>query len=184
MRTRGLPAALVMVLSVSLVLNAEAAGALRLLEDQVGQVPVLSPLVRFMDGEVAYGAATAVGVGADALTLFLMYRVVAQLKPSWWVMTCMLILGAGGNYVLREVGGLVIQAMTSSPYLLSIAITVGVLLWFYFFSQIILVSAAFGALVQADTHGGHPQPVGETRAVAAVAVATLDDVRAHERGLL
>ena len=96
----------------------------------------------------------------------------------------MLILGAGGNYVLREVGGLVIQAMTSSPYLLSIAITVGVLLWFYFFSQIILVSAAFGALVQADTHGGHPQPVGETRAVAAVAVATLDDVRAHERGLL
>ena len=193
--SRGAPAAavprdivgllvLVMVLSVSLVLNAEAAGALRLLEDQVGQVPVLSPLVRLMDGEVAYGAATAVGVGADALTLFLMYRVVAQLKPSWWVMTCMLILGAGGNYVLREVGGLVIQAMTSSPYLLSIAITVGVLLWFYFFSQIILVSAAFGALVQADTHGGHPQPAGETRAVAAVAVKTLDHVRAQERGLL
>lgn len=193
--SRGAPAAavprdilgllvLVAVLSISLVLNAEAAGALRLLEDQVGQVPVLSPLVSFMDGDVAFGAATAVGVGADALMLFLMYRVVAQLKPSWWVMTCMLILGASGNYLLREVGGLVIQAMTSSPYLLSIAITVGVLLWFYFFSQIILVAAAFGALVQADTHGGHPQPAGETRAVSAVAVTALDDVRAQERDLL
>ncbi|WP_144793458.1 YhjD/YihY/BrkB family envelope integrity protein [Kocuria palustris] len=193
--SRGAPAAavprdvlgllvLVAVLTTSLVLNAEAAGALRLLEDQVGQVPLLSPLVRFMDGDVAFGAATAVGVGADALMLFLMYRVVAQLKPSAWAMTCMLILGASGNYLLREIGGVVIQAMTSSPYLLSIAITVGVLLWFYFFSQIILVSAAFGALVQADTHGGHPQPAGESRAVTAVAVSTLDEVRTRERRLI
>lgn len=174
---------LVVVLAVSLVLNAEAAGALRLLEDQVQQIGWLRPVLRLIDGETAFGAATIAGVAADAVMLLLMYRGVAQLKPSRWAMTCMLVVGVSGNYLLREVGGMLIQTMTSSPYLLSVALVVGVLLWFYFFSQIILVAAAFGALVQADTHGGHPQPAGETRAVAAVAVRTLDAVRARERSL-
>lgn len=193
--SRGAPAAavprdilglllLIVLLVVSLVLNAEAAGVLRLLGDQAQQIGWLNPVLRFVDGEVAFGAASAVGIAADALMLLLMYRGVAQLKPSRWVMACMVTIGVAGNYVLREVGGLVIRAMTENPYLLSIALVVGVLLWFYFFSQIILVAAAFGALVQADTHGGHPQPAGETRAVAAVAVRTLDDVRARERDLL
>lgn len=173
---------LVAVLAVSLVLNAEAAGALRLLEGATSEIGWLSGLVDFLGGGLVYGAATTVGVLADALMLFLMIRGLAQLKPGTWPMTCILILGVLGNVALREVGGALIQNMAANPYLLSVGIIVGVLFWFYFFSQIILIAAAFGALVQADLHG-HAPPAGEDRAVTPIDANLLDRVRSHERSL-
>lgn len=172
---------LVTVVAVSLVLNAEAAGALRLFEGATEDVGWLHAIVQFLGGEFFYGAATTLGFAADALMLFLMIRGVAQLKPGWWPMTCILILGVVGNFALRELGGALVQTMAANPYLLSVGIIVGVLFWFYFFSQIILVATAFGALVQADLNGGHAQPAGEDRAVTPIDAGLLDRIRSYER---
>lgn len=174
---------LVLTLGISLVMNAEAAGALRLLEGATEDIGWLSALIDFLGGDFAYGAATLVGVLADALMLYLMIRVVAQLRPGRWAMFCILFLGVTGNLALRELGGTLIQAMAANPYLFSVGLIVGVLFWFYFFSQIVLLSAAFGALVQADTHGGHAQPTGEDRAVTPIHADLLDHVRSQERAL-
>lgn len=174
---------LVTVLAVSLVLNAEAAGALRLFEGATEDIAWLNTLVHFLGGGFFFGAATMLGVAADALMLYLMVRGVAQLRPGRWPMTCILLVGVTGNMALREVGSALIQTMAANPYLLSVGIIVGVLFWFYFFSQIILVATAFGALVQADLHGGHAPPRGEDRAVTPVDANLLDRIRSHERTL-
>lgn len=174
---------LVGVLAVSLVLNAEAAGALRFLEEALSGVGWFGGIIDFLGGEFFYGAATVVGVLADAVMLYLMIRVLAQLKPSPWPMFCIVALGVLGNVALRQVGGALIQNMAANPYLLSVGIIVGVLFWFYFFSQIILISTAFGALLQADFNGGHAQPPGEERAVTPVDVQLLDSLRTHKRNL-
>lgn len=174
---------LVMVLAVSLVLNAEAAGVLRVLQGAASEIEWLSAVLDFLGGGFIYGAATTIGVAADALMLYLMIRGVAQLKPGKWPLTCIVLLGVLGNVALREVGGALIQTMASNPYLFSIGIIVGVLFWFYFFSQIVLVSTAFGALVQADLNGGHAPPEGEDRAVTPVDAQLLDRIRSHERTL-
>ena len=71
------------------------------------------------------------------------------------------------------IGLAVAASLTTNPYLLSVALVVGVLLWFYLFNQILLFSAAIGAIVHADRRGGRVHPDGETVAITVVPMASL-----------
>ena len=100
-------------------------------------------------------------------------RGVAGLRITRRALTVTVLAAAAGSFALRYIGGTVVAGATTNPYLLSVALVVGVLLWFYLFNQILLFSAAIGAIVHADQRGGRVHPDGENVAITVVPMATL-----------
>ena len=135
----------------------------------------LTTLQPWLDGGVKSTITFAVGLLVDCLMSFTLVRGVAQLKLHRKALTVTVVIGGLGSQVLRYGGSEIIGRAGENPYLLSVAVLVGVLLWFNFYGQVLLFSAAAGAVVQADIRGARAQPEREDRAVAAVAASALPD---------
>ena len=135
----------------------------------------LTTLQPWLDGGVKSTITFAVGLLVDCLMSFTLVRGVAQLKLHRKALTVTVVIGGLGSQLLRYGGSEIIGRAGENPYLLSVAVLVGVLLWFNFYGQVLLFSAAAGAVVQADIRGARAQPEREDRAVAAVAASALPD---------
>ncbi|RKQ34097.1 YihY/virulence factor BrkB family protein [Kocuria tytonis] len=129
----------------------------------------------WLDGGVKSAVTFAVGLLVDCLMSLALVRGVAQLKLHRKALTVTVLVGALGSQALRYGGSEIIGRTADNPYLLSVAVLVGVLLWFNVFGQILLFAAATGALVQADIRGARAQPEREARAVTVVAASSLPD---------
>lgn len=122
---------------------------------------------------LTWALSTLLVVVLDALFALELVRGVAGLRLTRRALAVTVLAAAAGNFLLRYVGGTVIAGATANPYLLSAAIIVGVLVWFYLFSQVLLFSAALGAVVQADQHNGQVHPAGEAVAITVVPASSL-----------
>lgn len=173
------------LLGLSVVANGAASGFLGFVLDLAGDVGWGAGPEWLRTGLV-WGLSTLLVVVLDALFALELVRGVAGLRLTRRALLTTVFAAAAGNFVLRYVGGAVIARATTNPYLLSVALVVGVLVWFYLFSQILLFSAALGAVVQADQHGGQVHPEGEAVAVTVVPADSLPrhdgDGRVRSRG--
>ncbi|MFI7482860.1 YihY/virulence factor BrkB family protein [Kocuria sp. M1R5S2] len=160
------------LLALSAVANAAASGFLGFLLDTAGDLGWARGPEWLRTG-LTWGLSTLLVVVLDALFALELVRGVAGLRLIRRALLTTVLVAAAGNFALRYVGGAVIAGATSNPYLLSAALVVGVLVWFYLFSQILLFSAALGAIVQADQQGGRVHPRGEPVVLAVVPVGSL-----------
>ncbi|ALU39535.1 hypothetical protein AS188_06945 [Kocuria flava] len=148
------------LLALSVVANGAASGFLGFVLDLTGELGWGSGPEWLRTG-LTWALSTVVVIVLDALFALELVRGVAGLRLSRPALLATVAAAAAGNFALRVLGGTVIAGFTANPYLLSVALVVGVLVWFYLFSQVLLLSAALGAVVQADGHGGRVQPAGE-----------------------
>lgn len=180
---RGLPVAAVprdllslvilgILLALSAVANTAASGLLGFLLGAARELG-WEPDGAWTGNGPALGLSALLVVALDGLFAFELVRGVAGLRLTRRALLSAVAAAAAGNFVLRYVGGTVIAGATANPYLLSAALVLGVLISFYLFSQVLLLSAALGAIVQADRHGGRVVPDGEPVAITVVPASTL-----------
>ncbi|MFI7584419.1 YihY/virulence factor BrkB family protein [Kocuria sp. M1N1S27] len=162
------------LLGLSVVANGAASGLLGFLLDTAGELGWGSGPDWLRTG-LTWALSTLLVVVLDALFALELVRGVAGLRITRRALFVTVLAAAAGNFALRYIGGAVIAEATTNPYLLSVALVVGVLLWFYLFSQILLFSAAIGAIVQADQHGGWVHPDHEAVAVTVVPMDSLPE---------
>lgn len=126
-----------------------------------------------VDGSLNGVLTFAAAVILDLLMCLSLIRGVARLKLRRKALVVALVTGVVGLQALRYGGSVLIARSTDNPYLFSFAVLVGVLLWFNFYGQVLLVAAATGAIVQADLRDARAQPEREPRAVTVVAADAL-----------
>lgn len=160
------------LLGLSVVANGAASGFLGFLLDAAGELG-WGRGPEWLRTWLTWALSTLLVVVLDALFALELVRGVAGLRLTRRALLSTVLAAAAGNFGLRYVGGAVIAGTTANPYLLSVALVVGVLVWFYLFSQILLFAAALGAIVQADQHGGRVHPGNETVAVTVVPMSSL-----------
>lgn len=160
------------LLGLSVVANGAASGFLGFVLDTAGELG-WGTGPRWLRTGLTWALSTLLVVVLDALFALELTRGVAGLRIGRRALLTTVLAAATGNFALRYAGGAVISGATANPYLLSIALVVGVLVWFYLFSQVLLFSAALGAIVQADRHGGRVHPRGEAVAVVVVPMAAV-----------
>lgn len=160
------------LLALSVVANGAASGLLGFLLDTAGELGWGSGPDWLRTG-LTWALSTLLVVVLDALFALELVRGVAGLRITRRALAVTVLAAAAGNFALRYIGGTVVAGATTNPYLLSVALVVGVLLWFYLFNQILLFSAAIGAIVHADQRGGRVHPDGENVAITVVPMATL-----------
>lgn len=160
------------LLGLSVVANTAASGLLDFLLRTAGELGLDLGAGRIGSG-LSWGVSALLVVVLDALFALELVRGVAGLHLTRRALLTTVLAAAAGNFLLRYVGGSVIAGATANPYLFSVAVVIGVLVWFYLFSQVLLFSAALGAIVQADQHGGRVHPAGEPVVITVVPTATL-----------
>lgn len=82
---------------------------------------------------------------ADCLLLWLFFRWAAGIRAPRRAMLEGVALGALALGVLKALGGLLLGGATSNPLLASFAVIIGLLIWFNFMCQVILLAAAWTA---------------------------------------
>ncbi|MEX5294544.1 YhjD/YihY/BrkB family envelope integrity protein [Kocuria sp. CPCC 205268] len=160
------------LLALSVVANGAASGFLGFLLDLTGELG-WGRGPEWLRTGLTWALSTLLVVLLDALFALELVRGVARLRITRLALVVTVLSAAAGNFALRYIGGAIVAGATTSPYLLSVALVVGVLLWFYLFNQILLFSAAIGAIVHADRRGGRVHPDGETVAITVVPMASL-----------
>ena len=160
------------LLALSVVANGAASGLLGFLLDTAGELGWGSGPDWLRTG-LTWALSTLLVVVLDALFALELVRGVAGLRITRRALAVTVLAAAAGSFALRYIGGTVVAGATTNPYLLSVALVVGVLLWFYLFNQILLFSAAIGAIVHADQRGGRVHPDGENVAITVVPMASL-----------
>ena len=156
--------------SVSVVASGAVDGVVGWLGD-IG----LTRVQPWLDGGGRSAFTFGVGLLVDCLMSLSLVRGVAQLQLHRKALLVTVVVGALGSQVLRYGGSEIISGAAGNPYLLSVAVLVGVLLWFNLYGQVLLLAAATGAVVQADIRGARAQPERENRAVTVVAASALPD---------
>ncbi|MEX5270435.1 YhjD/YihY/BrkB family envelope integrity protein [Kocuria sabuli] len=160
------------LLGLSVVANGAASGLLGFLLDTTGELG-WGRGPEWLRTGLTWALSTFLVVVLDALFALELVRGVAGLRLTRRALLTTVLAAAAGNFALRYVGGAVISGATANPYLLSVALVVGVLVWFYLFSQVLLFSAALGAIVQADLHGGRVHPDGEAVGITVLPMSAL-----------
>ncbi|MGQ1837490.1 YihY/virulence factor BrkB family protein [Kocuria turfanensis] len=160
------------LLALSAVANGAASGLLGFLLDTAGELG-WGRGPEWLRTGLTWALSTLLVVVLDALFALELVRGVAGLRLTRRALLSTVLAAAAGNFALRYAGGSLISGATANPYLLSVALVVGVLVWFYLFSQVLLFSAALGAIVQADQHGGRVHPAGEAVAVTVLPMSSV-----------
>lgn len=180
---RGLPVAAVprdllglltlgVLLALSAVANTAASGLLGFLLGTARELG-WEPDGAWAGDKPALWLSTLLVVVLDGLFALELVRGIAGLRLTRRALLSVVVAAAAGNFALRYVGGTIIAETTANPYLLSVALVIGVLVWFYLFSMVLLLSAALGAVMQADQRGGCVVPEGERVAIAVVPASSL-----------
>ncbi len=117
----------------------------------------------------------------DALVLTALYRILAGVPIPRGPLVQGVLIGATALGILKVLGATLLGGASSNPLLASFAVIVGLLIWFNFICQVILISAAWIVVSAADA--GMPlDPVGDRErrdAEARLRLEIEDQVRAE-----
>lgn len=99
------------------------------------------------------GRAVTLGVmfALDAVVLAALYRVLSGLRIPWARLRSGALLGAAGLGVLKVLGSALLGGASSNPLLASFAVILGLLVFFNFVCQVILIAASWIAVGIADS---------------------------------
>lgn len=86
----------------------------------------------------------------DVVTLATLFRVLSEVRIPWRHLRTGSLIGAAGLGALKVLGGLLLGGASSNPLLASFAVLLGLLLWFNFVCQVILITGAWIATSVAD----------------------------------
>lgn len=86
----------------------------------------------------------------DVVTLATLFRVLSEVRIPWRHLRTGALIGAVGLGALKVLGGLLLGGASSNPLLASFAVLLGLLLWFNFVCQVILITGAWIATSVAD----------------------------------
>jgi len=99
-------------------------------------------------------AARGVGLAAtlllDTVVLALFYRFVSGITIPWRRLVGGSLIGATALGVLKALGSTLLGGASSNPLLASFAVIIGLLIWFNFICQVILLAAAWIAVGMED----------------------------------
>lgn len=106
------------------------------------------------DSDVAQVVSQIVGLALmfvlDCVILAGLFRLVAGLRIPLRRLLVGVMLGAGALGVLKVLGSALLGGATRNPLLAGFAVIIGLLIWFNFLCQVILISAAWVAVGMAD----------------------------------
>lgn len=88
----------------------------------------------------------------DAALLGVLFRILSGLRIPWGRLRTGILIGAAGLGVLKVLGSSLLGGATSNPLFASFAVIIGLLIFFNFVCQVMLVSASWIA-VDLDDHG-------------------------------
>lgn len=101
---------------------------------------------------VARVAGLAIVLALDTVVLGAFYRVVATLRIPMRMLVQGSLIGAAALGVLKILGTTLLGGATNNPLLLSFAVIIGLLIWFNFVCQVILIGASWIATSARDAH--------------------------------
>lgn len=151
----GLAVAFGLALILSAALSLGSTSLLALLLDSIGvdEKSVAATVLARMLG-------VALAFALDLVVLAALYRVLAGVpippRPLWQGAA----LGALALGVLKTLGGALLGGASSNPLIASFAVIVGLLIWFNFVCQVIMIGAAW-VVVSANDAGAPLDPIGE-----------------------
>ncbi|MGJ8722218.1 MAG: YihY/virulence factor BrkB family protein [Salinibacterium amurskyense] len=96
------------------------------------------------------GVALVIVLILDTATLGIFYRVVSGIKIPFRMLAQGTIIAAVALGALKFGGGFLLEGATRNPLLASFAVIIGLLIWFNFICQIILIGAAWIAVAADD----------------------------------
>jgi membrane protein len=102
----------------------------------------------------------AIMFALDAFTLGVFFRVLSGVPIPWKWLRSAVLVGAGGLGALKVLGGALLGVPKSNPLLASFAVILGLLIFFNFVCQVILISASW-IRVGMDDRGLPMDPVAE-----------------------
>ncbi|MBF0673398.1 MAG: YihY/virulence factor BrkB family protein [Salinibacterium sp.] len=109
-----------------------------------------------IDPDSWFASAIGSGVGlllmfvVDAVTLAALYRFLAGLRIPVRRLATGALLGAAGIGVLKVLGSALLGGATRNPLLASFAVIIGLLIWFNFLCQVILIAGTWIAVGMRD----------------------------------
>ncbi|MFN3707795.1 YihY/virulence factor BrkB family protein [Microcella sp.] len=79
----------------------------------------------------------------DAVALAALFRILSEVRIPWRHLREGVLIGAAGLGGLKIAGGLLLGGASSNPLIASFAVIVGLLIWFNFVCQVILITGAW-----------------------------------------
>ncbi|MGY6496954.1 MAG: YihY/virulence factor BrkB family protein [Microcella sp.] len=113
----------------------------------------------------------------DAVALAALFRILSEVRIPWRHLREGVLIGAVGLGALKIAGGLLLGGASSNPLIASFAVILGLLIWFNFVCQVILITGAWIATSVKDDDIILDEAVFEARLEAARAL-----VREHGMG--
>lgn len=99
---------------------------------------------------VARIAGLLIALGLDIVVLGAFYRVVSGIRIPWRILAQGTIIGAVALGILKALGSSLLGGATSNPLLASFAVIIGLLIWFNFICQVILLAASWISVSSED----------------------------------
>jgi len=127
------------------------------------------------------GVALVIVLVLDTATLGIFYRVVSGIKIPFRMLAQGTIIAAVALGALKFGGGFLLEGATRNPLLASFAVIIGLLIWFNFICQIILIGAAWIAVAADDADldiSGAQRDEDAPRAVTTTKAT--EDAKAHK----
>lgn len=137
LRDLGLAAGFGVLIIVSAVLSVVGTQATDFLLDLVGIDD--STLARVLGRIVTLSIMFAV----DAVALAALFRILSEVRIPWRHLREGVLIGAAGLGALKVAGGLLLGGASSNPLIASFAVILGLLIWFNFVCQLILITGAW-----------------------------------------
>jgi membrane protein len=144
LRDLGLAVGFGLLIIVSAVLSVAGTQATDFLLDLIGFDD--STLARVLGRVVTLSIMFAV----DAVALAALFRILSEVRIPWRHLRDGVLIGAAGLGGLKIVGGLLLGGASSNPLIASFAVILGLLIWFNFVCQVILMTGAWIATSVAD----------------------------------
>jgi membrane protein len=99
---------------------------------------------------VARIAGLLIALALDIVVLGAFYRVVSGIRIPWRILAQGTVIGAVALGVLKALGSSLLGGATSNPLLASFAVIIGLLIWFNFICQVILLAASWISVSSED----------------------------------
>jgi membrane protein len=137
LRDLGLAVGFGALIIISAVLSVVGTQATEFLLDLVG---IDDSLLARVAGRVV---TLTVMFALDAIALAALFRILSEVRIPWRHLRQGVLIGAAGLGGLKIAGGLLLGGASSNPLLASFAVILGLLIWFNFACQVILMTGAW-----------------------------------------
>ncbi|GAA1354215.1 YihY/virulence factor BrkB family protein [Falsarthrobacter nasiphocae] len=95
-------------------------------------------------------AGFVVMLALDAVVAYILFRVASGIKMSRKAVVVSALIAGLGSTLLRLFSAQILSGATKNPLLAPFAVILGLFIWFYFLSQVYLLSTAVGRVLHSD----------------------------------